>query len=210
MAMIDRTGQRFGDLVVVGLSHKEFRSKRHGYYNFWKCICDCGNETIVLSNNLIRGNTKSCGCKSSRLTIKERVTTHGKVNTSTYTSWRAMKDRCYCKSHVEYKRYGAIGITVCDRWKDSFENFLADMGERPEKHSIERLDPNKGYSPENCVWADKFQQANNRKNNVFLSYDGKTMTATMWARHIGISNSTIYARLKRNWTIEKTLKEYYE
>lgn len=204
--MIDKTGQRFGMLIVVGLSHKQFRSKRQGYYNYWKCLCDCGNETIVLGNNLKKGNTKSCGCLSSRLTLKERATTHGQTRTKTYNSWRAMKDRCYCASHKEYKRYGAVGVYVCDRWKNSFENFLLDMGERPEGSSIERIDNSKGYFPENCTWATAEQQANNKTNSKIIEFNGKKMSVAMWGKHLGIKAATIHARLKRNWSIEKTLR----
>jgi hypothetical protein len=163
MALVDITGNIYGDLTVSGFSHKEFRNSRQGYYNFWKCKCICGNESIVLGNNLKSGTTKSCGCKSSRFSLKEKVTTHGLSNTKTYNSWRAMKDRCYCKSHSEYKRYGEIGITVCERWKNSYENFLKDMGERPENHSLDRINPFGNYSPENCRWATYKEQANNTK-----------------------------------------------
>ena len=163
MALIDITGNSYGYLTVLGFSHKEFRNSRQGYYNFWKCKCICGNESTVLGNNLKRGTTKSCGCKSSRLFLKEKVTTHGLSNTKTYNSWRAMKDRCYCKSHSEYKRYGALGVTVCERWKNSYQNFLKDMGERPENHSLDRINPFENYSPENCRWATYKEQANNTR-----------------------------------------------
>ena len=165
MVMTDLVGKTFGDLKIIAFSHKVFRSKRQGYYHFWKCLCACGNETIVLVNNLKNGNTKSCGCKSSRLSLKERATKHGLSNTKTYNSWRAMKDRCYCVSHGEYKRYGQVGIKVCERWKDSYENFLLDMGERPPNHSLDRINPFGDYSPKNCRWATPKEQANNKKSH---------------------------------------------
>jgi hypothetical protein len=161
--MIDLTGKIFGDLIVISFSHKIFKSSRSGYYNFWKCKCSCGNEVAVLSGNLKKGNSKSCGCKSSRKTLRERMLIHGKSKTKTYNSWRAMKDRCYCVSHKEYKRYGAVGITVCDRWKNSFENFFNDMNERPANHSLDRINPYGNYEPENCRWATHKEQANNKK-----------------------------------------------
>jgi hypothetical protein len=163
MALVDMTGKSFGELTVTCFSHRILRDKNQGYYNFWNCKCSCGTETKVLHENLKTGNSKSCGCKSSRNTLGQRNTTHGKTNTTTYNSWRAMKDRCYCKSHIEYKRYGAIGITVCDRWKNSYQNFLDDMGEKPENHSLDRIDPFGNYEPSNCRWATYKEQANNTR-----------------------------------------------
>jgi hypothetical protein len=163
MAMNDLTGKIFGELTVISFSHKIFRSPRQGYYNYWKCKCNCGTEKSILSINLTKGNSKSCGCKSSRTTIKERLTIHGKCYTKTYNSWRAMKDRCYGIAHKEYKRYGALGIIVCDRWRDSYQNFLDDMGERPENYSLDRINPYGNYEPENCRWATHKEQANNKK-----------------------------------------------
>ena len=206
--MIDRTGMRYGNLVVKEFSHRQFRSSRHGYYLFWKCVCDCGNETIVLSNNLNKKNTTSCGCKSSRFVCKDINRTHGMYNSPEYISWRGMKDRCYLKSHKEYKRYGAIGITVCERWKNSFENFFEDMGKRPQGFSIERIDNLKGYSPENCKWASQKEQANNKSTNKFIEFEGKKLTIQQWAEKLQISHWTLRARLARGWPIEKTLRKF--
>ena len=104
---------------------------------------------------------------SSRNTLSERLTKHGdtknNLRTKTYNSWRAMKDRCYSKKHSEFKRYGDVGILVCERWKNSYENFLTDMGERPEKHSIDRINPFGNYEPSNCRWVDFKTQANNTR-----------------------------------------------
>ncbi len=169
MGVIDKTGNKYGQLTVIRLDHREFRSSRLGSYNFWLCKCDCGNETVVLSNNLTKGNTKSCGCQSSRKKLKQKMTTHGegsiKTRTKTYNSWRAMKDRCYSKNHKEYKRYGALGVEVCERWKNSYETFLNDMGQRPEKYSLDRVDPFGNYEPFNCRWADSSTQRNNTRKN---------------------------------------------
>lgn len=161
--MIDITNNVYGELTVLGFSHKVFRSSRYGYYLHWKCKCSCGNEKVVMGTNLKTGKTKSCGCKSSRLTLAERATTHGASNTLTYNSWRAMKDRCYSKKHSEYKRYGALGTIVCERWINSYPNFLEDMGERPEAHSLDRINPFGNYEPSNCRWATHKEQANNKK-----------------------------------------------
>lgn len=205
---INRTGMRYGNLVVTGWSHSEYRSSRHGSYQFWMCKCDCGNSTIVLANNLVKGNTKSCGCKSSRLSFGDRNTTHGMTATPTYNSWRAMKDRCYCISHIEYKRYGAVGIRVCKRWLNSFENFLNDMGERPEGMSLERKDPKRNYSPSNCKWSDAYEQANNKRNNRMIRCNGSTKTLAQWSRETGVHASTISLRIKRGWSVERALNFY--
>ena len=210
MKVIDRTGSRYGSLTVIKLNRREFRSARHGFSNYWMCLCDCGEEVEVHQSNLVSGNTKSCGCQSSRKSFAKRVTTHGMSKTPTYTSWSAMKDRCYQVTHKEYKRYGAAGIKVCKRWRDSFENFFADMGERPDGCSLERIDGEKNYTPKNCVWATKEQQANNRRNNRLIEFDGKTMTLAQWAKKTNIPASTIARRIDRGWDIERALGEKNE
>lgn len=167
MAMQDKVGNRYGMLVVMAHSHSVFRSPRQGSYQYWKCKCDCGKDSVVLSNSLTSGKTKSCGCQSSRLALPKRNTTHGQsignVRSRTYNSWRAMKDRCLCKTHIEYKRYGALGVTVCDSWKDNFQAFFDDMGERPDGMSLDRIDPYGNYEPSNCRWADAKTQSNNTR-----------------------------------------------
>lgn len=202
---IDRTGMRYGNLVVTGWSHAKYRSPRQGSYQFWFCKCDCGSAATVLANNLVKGNTTSCGCKSSRVTLKDRVTTHGMTGSPAYKSWQAMKDRCYRESHIEYKRYGAVGIQVCKRWRNSFENFLQDMGERPDGMSLERKDSSKNYSPSNCKWADAYEQANNRSNNRLITCNGVTQTLAQWSRQIDIGATTISLRIKRGWSVEQAL-----
>lgn len=202
---VDRTGERYGMLVVTEWSHSQYRSPRMGSYQYWKCQCDCGNVSIVLANNLVNGNTKSCGCQSSRVTLKNRITTHGMSHSPTYKSWSAMKDRCYGKSHSEYKRYGALGIVVCDRWKNSFENFVADMGCRPQSMSLERKDPKGNYEPSNCKWADAYEQANNKRGSVLISCFGKQQTLSQWSREVGIKLGTLYGRIKLGWNIERAL-----
>jgi len=202
---IDRTGMRYGNLVVAAWSHAKFRSPRQGSYQFWFCKCDCGSTATVLANNLVKGNTTSCGCKSSRVTLKDRVTTHGMTGSPAYKSWQAMKDRCYRESHIEYKRYGAVGIQVCKRWRNSFENFLQDMGERPDGMSLERKDSSKNYSPSNCKWADVYEQANNRRNNRLITCNGVTQTLARWSRQLDIGAATISLRIKRGWSVERAL-----
>ena len=153
---IDLTGQKFGKLIAIEKTDRKSSSRSI----VWKCKCDCGKETFVSSSSLRSGNTQSCGCLK-----KELVTIHGQCQSSEYHSWDSMKARCYNPNYNQFKDYGGRGIEVCDRWKDSFENFLADMGSKPSsKHSIDRIDVNGNYEPGNCKWSTNQEQARNKRN----------------------------------------------
>ena len=158
---IDLTDKRFCRLIVVEKTDR--RSGSNGSI-VWKCKCDCGKETFVSSDNLRSGNTTSCGCLQKER-ASETKTIHRQSYSSEYRAWQNMKARCYNPNNKYYKNYGERGIEVCDRWKDSFENFFEDMGPKPSsKHSIDRIDVNGNYEPENCKWSTDQEQARNKRN----------------------------------------------
>ncbi len=127
--------------------------------------------------------------------------------TSTYTAWCAMKSRCYSPTSTSYDNYGAKGITVCTRWRDSFENFLQDIGEKPNKtYSIERINNAKGYFPENCRWATASEQNRNYGRNVFITYAGRRQCLADWANELAINKATLRYRLKAGWTVDDAFK----
>lgn len=159
------------------------------------CRCDCGTERQVRSDRLSRGETKSCGkC--------------GVIGTRTlheYQVWRHMRERCSNPNQWHYHRYGGRGIKVCDRWK-TFANFYADMGPRPSTdHSLDRIDNDGDYSPENCRWATRHDQNRNRCNNRMFSLNGETLCLTDWATRLGIDKWSIIHRLERGWSLEDAL-----
>ena len=200
-SFIDLTGQRFGRLVVISLGAKLPSNKLLR----WNALCDCGAETIVYGCNLRTGHTSSCGCLHSEITIARNYV-HGKRGTPEYKSWAGMKERCYSRINHSFPNYGARGITVCDHWRDSFQNFIHDMGEKPApNYSVERHDNNRGYCPCNCYWANPSTQANNKRNNIRLTVKGVTKTLAQWARFTGISPWMIKDRLKRGWSHEKAI-----
>lgn len=197
---IDITGQRFGRLLVVSFSYMK---NRHA---FWNCLCDCGNECQIRGGRLRNGDTKSCGCFQIEQSIK-RNCTNGLSYHPLRKMYQSMITRCYNPNVKDYHNYGGRGITVCARWRDSFANFLEDMGERPEGYTLDRIDNDGSYSPENCRWASLLQQGNNKRSNRFLLYNGKNLTMQQWSTLTGINKVTISRRIRSGWSIERTLTE---
>lgn len=192
-------GQRFGRLVVIA----ESENRQCGNV-CWVCKCDCGNITPpIIGNSLKRGNTRSCGC----LYI-EAHTKHGGKKTRLYSIWQGMKARCYRPSHPHYDRYGGRGITICDAWKDDFQAFRewALTHGYSDKLTIDRVDNDKGYSPENCRWATDKEQGNNRCQNVLVEINGETRTIAEWAIKSGIKFQTVYRRYRRGETGEALIR----
>lgn len=183
MAGINIKGQRFGRLSAVEpVLVRELRRTR----TYWRCRCDCGQEIVVRPHSLTTGHTQSCGCKKADDIIAqaERQITHGhtsrrrhagKTSSKTYQIYRGMKRRCQDPSEERYKLHAGRGIYVCERWRESFENFLADMGEAPPRMSLDRIDNNGPYAPWNCRWATASQQQQNRRDNRFSEQDVRSI-----------------------------------
>lgn len=199
----DLSNKKFGKWTVV---------EKAGSYrgsSIYKCVCDCGSIKNVLRPNLISGKTKSCGCGKSEAVALKKIT-HGQSRkknqkaTKVYTIWSSMLNRCNNKNNSAYKNYGGRGINVCDRWL-KFENFLQDMGEPKSNESIDRIDNNKGYFPENCRWATAKIQNRNKSNTKLTEQDvkdlrSKKITVKELAKKRLCSKTTVYsAKTGRNW-----------
>jgi hypothetical protein len=197
----DRTGHVYGMLRVLSRAENTKDGKAR-----WRCICSCGAEIIAQSDNLQTGRTRSCGHVALEKLREYQSITHGMTDTPTYRSWTAMIYRCYAKDNPRvYKDYGGRGIFVCDQWLKSFDQFYLDMGDRPDGCTLDRIDSNKGYYPENCRWATVEQQANNKRNNVFIEHDGQVLSLTQWSRLLGGNENLVAMRLRYGWDKEKAV-----
>lgn len=192
----DERGNIYGKLTV-----REYAGKTKSGDSQWLCDCECGKTTTVAGGDLRKtyGGTKSCGCG--------RRIQGGGHGTTEYTTWKEMKRRCYNPRYREYGLYGGRGIIICERWRTSFVNFLADMGPKPfPEATIDRFpDQNGPYSPENCRWATKLEQSQNSRKTRLLTYGGETLCIREWARRIRITHRTLIARLERGWSVEKAV-----
>ena len=190
-------GQKYGRLLVLECVNHD---KERGAYYF-KCLCDCGDTSVVREDCLKTGNTKSCGCyyRETRGVNK----THGMWNTRTYKIWSGMKARCTSEDK-KHHLYAGKGVKVCDRWLQ-FVNFLEDMGECQEGLTIDRIDGNGDYCPGNCRWATPKEQANNSAANHIVNYLGESLNIGQWAERMGIKANTLVYRIKRGWPVDKAL-----
>jgi len=191
----DIKGNKFGRLVVLSFAgysdHKRPRPQ-------WLCKCDCGETVTVVGAHLKNGNTASCGCLRKEI-AKKSATKHGRKASRTYQIWQGMKARTTNPNNSHYHIYGGRGIEVCERWFNSFEAFLADMGEAPDGMSIDRIDNDGHYEPSNCSWASPEQQSRNNSRNVWLEANGVRKCLKDWADDLGCSSYAIQRRLKRGW-----------
>lgn len=188
-------GQKFNRLTVLSFHHSD-------NVGHWLCRCDCGGEAVVATAPLKSGETKSCGCLR-----RSQLKTHGKSKTSEYGIWQGMLSRCYRQSDKAFKHYGGRGITVCKRWRESFLDFLADMGPRPSPElEVDRFPDNDGnYEPANCRWATRKQQCNNRRNNRIIEWQGRSMSLAQWADERGLLQITLADRLNRGWSLSRIM-----
>lgn len=197
-------GERFDRLLVI----EEAGRTKHGSV-LWKCLCDCGNTKEVTTNRLRIEHVRSCGCLLAEQRVKnvrmhhEKIKTHGLGHgnyTKTYKTWCSMRERA--KHYRTNGRYKELGITICSRW-DSYENFLADMGERPDGKTLDRIDTFGNYEPTNCRWATAKEQMRNRTNTVYLVVNGKRISSTQFAEMHGLVKENIYSYIKVRNILER-------
>lgn len=194
--LILMVGKEFNYLTIIKCIGLDRSGNRR-----YLCRCICGNETTALGCNIRKGDKISCGCKRIKINIKKYQ--------YTYNSWSSMLQRCINKKHENYSNYGGRGIIVCERWK-SFLSFLEDMGERPFNKTLERLNVNGNYSKDNCKWATMEEQRNNMRTNNNITFDGRTLSVTAWAKLLKIDRNTFASRLYNGWSFASAASTPYK
>lgn len=196
MRRIDLSGKTIGYWAVISFSHS---AGTIGAY--WNCICECGNKRVVSRRTLLRGTSKSCGCRG-----KDWCRTHGLEGTKVYNAWAGIIQRCENPKYHSFARYGGRGIKVCPQWRDSFEAFYADMGECPNSRwSVGRINNDGDYSPENCRWESPTQQIRNRGITKIIEFRGEAKSLAEWAEIVGIKRRIIADRLRSGWSADRAL-----
>ena len=200
----EMSGLRFGQLTVI-----EYSETRNGQA-YWLCKCDCGNKIVARANHLRTGNIKSCGCLRGK--VNANRSKHGLSYSRIYNTYYGMVKRCNLPSNASFSRYGGRGIKICDEWLDKsngFNNFLewALSHGYSETLTLDRIDVNGNYSPENCRWVTPKVQANNRSSNVIIEYNSESHTMSEWAEITGISQQAIASRLRKGWSVQRTLTQ---
>ena len=198
--VIDLTNKKFGKLKVISLD----KIKNHKAY--WICKCDCGNEKSIMANSLTSGKTKSCGCLA-KSNFYKLITKHGDCKTKLYHCWLNMKNRCYNPNSVDSKWYFEKGISICDEWMD-YKNFKIWASQNGYKDglTIERLDVNKNYCPENCTWIERNKQNNNKSDSRFITYNGQKKCLAEWIKELNLSKSFVYNRLRKDISFNEIVR----
>ena len=199
--LIDMTGQKIGRLLVLERAENDKDGKA-----MWKCRCDCGNDCVVLGAYLRNGNTKSCGCLWYD-SIKASITKYGEYYTRLRHIWQGIKTRCYNKNEKFYNYYGGKGVKLCEEWKDfmTFKKWAIEIGYN-DNLTIDRIDVNGDYCPENCRWVDQKSQCNNRSNNVLIEWNGQKKTLSQWCEMSPLTYKQVYPRYHNlKWSLEKSL-----
>ena len=191
----DLTGQRFGRLTVIERAPDKTTGSKPKV--MWRCRCDCGNDVVVWTSSLARGTTVSCGCKKRKhgYAHKERL----------YETWKNMKRRCNDPQNKRYAQYGGRGIKVCPEWEHdylAFRSWAVSAGYQ-DNLTIDRIDVNKGYFPENCRWVTPDEQMNNMTKNHMISYHGKRLSMSQWAKEFGLTYGAMNHRIQRGWSMER-------
>lgn len=199
----DITGQRFGRLVALGpVARDASRNVK------WKCLCDCGNTSNVLSANLLCGQTKSCGCLQKEVAMCHN-TTHGLRNSTLYKVWTSIIQRCTNPKDKSHANYGGRGIAICNEWQHDFNAFHDYVSQLPhcgeEGYTLDRINNDSGYSPGNLRFATSTEQNRNQRKNILITHDGKTQCVLAWAEEIDLSYDALRSRLRRGWSIERAL-----
>lgn len=211
MSYIDLTGKRFGRWTVIGPA--EDKVLPSGYVEkMWECVCDCGSVRTVRGKSLRGGISKSCGCLQREL-MGDRTRKHGGFGTRLYAVWNSMRQRCNNKQHYAYHNYGGRGISICDEWNDFdvFRAWALSSGYREDADrgelTLDRIDVDGPYAPENCRWADMKDQADNRRSSILVTYHGETKPLVVFAKELGIGYTTAWKRYKNGASIEEVLRK---
>ncbi len=204
--LVDHAGRTYGRLLVLSQAENLNNQTR------WHCRCECGTKLALRTINFVSGNTKSCGCWKSETTsmrVRARCTTHGASvrgnKKRSYIIWMNMVQRCTNPLVPSYIHYGARGISMCDRWRTSYANFIADMGDPPVGYSIDRINNDGNYEPTNCRWAPRKVQARNTRRNHMIEYLGERLALSEWAERTGLPYATLLHRVTAGWSPEEAL-----
>lgn len=198
----DITGESFGRWTIIEYAGRG----KHGEVEY-KCRCTCGTEKVLRRSSLTSGNSRSCGCLAREAT-KARETTHGASDTRLYRIWAGIIQRCCnSRSRYEWEKYGGRGVTMCEEWRNSFEEFAAWalLNGYSDTLTIDRVDVNGDYSQQNCRWSTVYEQSNNKRTSKYITYNGEVGTVREFADRCGLAYSCLYARLKAGWSVEDAL-----